>query len=485
MIPTLVGITVLSFLIIHLAPGDPVSAELSGLRGSITQEVIEQQRRIYFLDLPLFVNFHPKDLRDGVAEARASLASAGKEAVSEARLRRRGTIVVPHLWAHREDSHVARVLDGICQDHPAICPEGDGSLDLLLGAAKAPRVDPAYGTAAIPLAIEQLREGSPAAQSQATVVLSRIVGVEVTVRPESSPQEWERALGHWHEWWFQNSRDYHVFKWSDRALACVTQTQYAKWLARIVTLSFGESMRDGRPVAAKLADAFPVTASLALTALFLAYLFAIPLGVFSAVRRDTSLDRTVTVFLFVLYSLPEFWVASMLILLFGGVGVWDVFPFYGLASRGAEALTFWPRWLDRFQHMVLPVFCLTYASLAVISRYQRTGMLDVIRQDFIRTARAKGLSEGTVILKHALRNSLIPVVTLLGIQIPVVLGGAIIIERIFTIPGMGSLTFEAIWYRDYPVIMGVTTVAAVLTMTSVLLADVLYSLIDPRIGYEA
>ncbi|MEK6606881.1 MAG: ABC transporter permease, partial [Myxococcota bacterium] len=410
-----------------------------------------------------------------------SIMCVSRGAVYEARLRRRGTVAVPQLWARRDEPAVARVLAGICTDHPDVCRAGD--LATLRRASEAPLLDAAYGTAVVPLAISALG-GDDAARARATRVLSAVVGRAVTFAPGGPPADRERALAHWKEWWFQNERDYAAYGPARRALGLVADTQYAKWILRIVTLSFGESMRDGRPVEAKIADAFPITAALALCALFLAYLIAIPLGVYSAVRHDTLGDRIVTVIVFVLYSLPSFWVASMLILLFGGVGFWDIFPIYGLASRGAEAWALWPRLLDRAAHMVLPIFCLCYGSLAVISRYQRSGLLDVVRQDYIRTARAKGLSERAVIFKHALRNSLIPVITLLGLQIPFLLGGAIILERIFTIPGMGRLTFEAIWFRDYPVIMGVTTVAAVLTMASVLLADVLYSLVDPRIAYE-
>jgi len=174
----------------------------------------------------------------------------------------------------------------------------------------------------------------------------------------------------------------------------------------------------------------------------------------------------------------------MLIVFLGGGDFFDIFPVFGLASIGAEKLSFWARFWDTAWHLVLPVFCMTYGSLAVLSRYMRTAMLEVIRQDYITTARAKGLSENVVIFKHALRNSLIPIITLLAQILPATIGGSIIIETIFSIPGMGKLVFEAILARDYPVIMGELTIVAFLTLLGILVADILYSVVDPRIAYD-
>lgn len=260
--------------------------------------------------------------------------------------------------------------------------------------------------------------------------------------------------------------------------------QYWLWINRIATLDFGDSIKFKRPVWDVIIERIPVSIRLALTAIFLSYLIAIPLGIFSASHQYTKSDRIITLLLFILYSLPSFWVATMLIVFLGGGDFLDFFPVFGLASIGAEKLPFWSRFFDAAWHFVLPVFCMTYASLAVLSRYMRTAMLEVIRQDYITTARAKGLSENKVIFKHALRNSLIPIITLLSGILPAIMGGSIIIETIFTIPGMGRLAWEAILARDYPVIMAELTIVSFLTLFGILLSDILYSVVDPRIAFQ-
>ncbi|MDP8239046.1 MAG: ABC transporter permease [Candidatus Hatepunaea meridiana] len=260
--------------------------------------------------------------------------------------------------------------------------------------------------------------------------------------------------------------------------------QYGLWVKRIATLDFGDSIKFNRPVWDVLKERIPVSIKLTLTAVILAYLISIPLGIYSASHQYTRTDRTMTLVLFILYSLPPFWVATMLIVFLGGGDFLDLFPVFGLQSISAAKMGYWGRFWDAAWHLVLPIFCMTYASLAVLSRYMRTAMLEVIRQDYITTARAKGLSERKVIFKHALRNSLIPIITLLSGIIPAIVGGSIIIETIFTIPGMGRLMWEAIMARDYPMIMAQLTIVSFLTLFGILLSDILYSTVDPRIAFE-
>jgi peptide/nickel transport system permease protein len=262
-------------------------------------------------------------------------------------------------------------------------------------------------------------------------------------------------------------------------------TRYGIWLKRVVTLDFGTSYKDHRPVIEKIAERLPVTIELNLISIFLVYLIAIPVGVFSAVEQGTIRDKTMTVILFILYSLPNFWVAVLLIMFLGGGDFLDWFPIYGISSPGMEGGAFLNRLWDHLWHLVLPVFCLSYGGLAGLSRFMRAGMLEVIRQDYIRTARAKGLPEKLVIFKHAMRNSIIPIITLMGYLLPGMLGGSIIIESIFSIPGMGQLSFEAVLSRDYPVVMAIATISALLTLLGILISDLLYVWADPRITYEA
>ncbi len=260
--------------------------------------------------------------------------------------------------------------------------------------------------------------------------------------------------------------------------------QYALWVKRVFTFDFGTSYKDHRRVWDKIAERLPITIQLNLISIFLVYLIAIPCGVFSATHPGTVTDRVLTLFFFFLYSLPSFWVAVLLIMLLGGGDFLDVFPVYGISSIGAESFGFFPRLLDRLWHLVLPVTCLTYGGLAYLSRLTRSNMLEVIREDYVRTARAKGLNERVVIFKHAFRNALLPIVTILAFLLPAMFGGSIIIESIFSIPGMGQLGFEAVLSRDYPVIMAITTISALLTLVGLLLSDLLYAILDPRIQLD-
>ena len=260
--------------------------------------------------------------------------------------------------------------------------------------------------------------------------------------------------------------------------------QYGRWVKRIVTCDFGTSYKDHRPVSLKIREALPITLLLNVISIFLIYLIAIPLGIFSAIRPQSLWDKVSTIFLFILYSLPSFWVAMILIIYLGGGDYLNLFPIVGIVSNGVGVLPFWDQVGNLLWHIVLPVTCLTYGGLAFLSRFSRAQLLEVIRQDFIRTARAKGLSEPVVILKHGLRNALIPLITLMGTLLPALIGGSVIIEQIFSIPGMGKLGFEAVLTRDYPVIMAIASISAFLTLVSILITDILYVFIDPRITFE-
>ncbi|HEY7535683.1 MAG TPA: ABC transporter permease [Thermodesulfobacteriota bacterium] len=260
--------------------------------------------------------------------------------------------------------------------------------------------------------------------------------------------------------------------------------RYWIWLKQIATLDFGRSYKDHRPVIQKIAERLPVTLCLNIISIFLVYIIAIPIGVYSATKQGTALDRAITFFLFALYSIPSFWLAMVLIYFLGGGEFWDVFPIYGILSPRAENYQFLGKALDFLWHITLPVICLTYGDLAYLSRYQRGSILEVLRSDFIRTARAKGLTESSVMFKHALRNALIPVITIVASILPAMIGGSVIIESIFSIPGIGQLGFEAVLSRDYPVIMAIATISAFLTLVGILLSDLAYVIVDPRISFE-
>jgi peptide/nickel transport system permease protein len=268
--------------------------------------------------------------------------------------------------------------------------------------------------------------------------------------------------------------------------------QYGKLVKRLVTLDLGTRWQDGRPIAEILGEALPITLLLSLLSVALAYFISIPLGVMSAIKQHSVVDRVVTITLFVLYSLPGFWIGTMLIVFLGSgkfvTCPWvegdACFPLQGWhAFDGFEAMTPWEKVKDVAWHLVLPVVTLTYPAFAALSRYMRAGMLETLRQDFIRTARAKGLSERRVVFGHALRNSLIPIVTLLGLELPALVSGAVIVESIFGIRGMGLVALEAIRMPDYPLVITLVAFTAMITMLGILLSDLLYAAVDPRIKY--
>ncbi|MFC1642455.1 ABC transporter permease [Myxococcota bacterium] len=269
--------------------------------------------------------------------------------------------------------------------------------------------------------------------------------------------------------------------------------QYGRLVKRLATLDFGTRWQDGRPILEVLGEALPVTLLLSFSSLFLSYLVAVPIGVYAAVRQYSLLDQSLTVALFVLYSLPSYWVGTVLLLFLSSGQVLNCswmeqpgcFPMQGWhVFQGFSELGWWQKVGDVMWHLALPLVTLTYGSLASLSRYMRTGMLETIRQDYIRTARAKGLSERAVIFKHALRNSLIPIVTLLGLQIPYLIAGSVIVEMVFGVRGMGLVALEALRLPDYPLVVTVVACTSVLTMFGILLSDILYAVVDPRISYQ-
>ncbi len=256
--------------------------------------------------------------------------------------------------------------------------------------------------------------------------------------------------------------------------------QYIKWLTNMLALDFGKSFAsDNRPVVDKIAERIPITLLINVLSMFFILAAAIPIGVLSAVKQDSWFDRGASVFVFIGFAVPTFWLALLLMILFGVKLEW--LPISGFRSLNYTSLTPVQQVLDVAKHLILPIFVSAFGGLAGMSRYMRSNMLEVIRQDYITTARAKGLSERAVIFRHALRNALLPVITILGLSVPGLIGGSVIFETIFAIPGMGQLFYQSVMMRDYPTIMGILVIGAVLTLLGNLLADLLYSWADPRI----
>ncbi|WP_031480504.1 ABC transporter permease [Maridesulfovibrio frigidus] len=256
--------------------------------------------------------------------------------------------------------------------------------------------------------------------------------------------------------------------------------QYGKWVSRMVRFDFGRSMSgDSRPVWERIKERLPLTFGMNIASLFLTLLIAIPIGMYSAWKQDGWFDRGMTVFVFIGFAVPGFWLALLLMLWLGIY--YPVFPISGLTSLDYALLSPMGKFLDIAHHLALPIFIYTFGSLAGMSRFMRSSMLEVLRQDYIVTAKAKGLPMHKVLFKHAFRNGLLPVITLLGLSIPGLIGGSVIIESIFALPGLGQLFYNAVMSRDYSLIMGSLVLGALLTLAGNLLADVAYGFADPRI----
>lgn len=258
--------------------------------------------------------------------------------------------------------------------------------------------------------------------------------------------------------------------------------QYFHWAKKIVFLDFGNSLSDGRPVLEKIVERIPVTLTINILSLVLVILVAIPIGIGGALKPGSFFDRTTTLFVFIGFALPAFWLALLLMQFFAIKLSW--LPISGIKSLDFEYFSFWQKACDILRHLALPVLVSSIGGIAGISRYMRQNMLDVLGQPYIYTAKAKGLNEQAVVYKHAMRNAILPIITLLGLSVPGLLGGSVIFESIFALPGIGELFYKAVMMRDYNLIMAEVVLVAILTMLGNLIADISYAYVDPRIRYE-
>ena len=416
-LPTLLGITLISFLIMHLAPGDPVdlflggSADNEGIstdRQSDFEKTRRDLRRQLGLDKPLYVQYLN--------------------------------------WM---SNLVIRVEDLDEFDRMALL------VDRVLGK------------------LSEMQR-------------SELSGLEETVLKQ-------RFLEYFHRVFPQHLGDLEASSfWQGKTFKVEANYKYNGaglelfhlFGRRFVTLNFGRSFKDQQPVIKHILERLPVTLEINLLALLAAYFIGVPLGVLLSIRQNTLTDRLLTGGTFMLWSMPSFWVGMLLIIFFCNKEFLYWFPAAGIQSLGAsDDWGFWRLFTDHAHHMVLPVIASTYASFAGISRYMRTSMLENLRLDYVRTAQAKGLGYSRVVLRHVLRNSLIPIVTLTAGLLPALIAGSVFIETIFTIPGMGFLGFQSVIVRDYPMVMAIFTIGSALSLLGILIADILLKAVDPRIEF--
>lgn len=259
--------------------------------------------------------------------------------------------------------------------------------------------------------------------------------------------------------------------------------QYISWLKKVLVLDFGESFAiDGRSVSEKIGERIHITIGLNILSIFFIFLIGIPLGVISAYYQNSVLDKGITVFVFIGFAVPTFWLALLCMYYFSiHLGV---LPLSGLKTEYTfQFMSFGDQVKDIINHLILPISISVFGSLAGISRFARNSTLDVLNEDYISAARARGISENKILFKHALRNSLLPVITIIGLSIPGLIGSSVIFESIFSIPGMGQLFYNSVMMRDYPVIMGILVIGALLTLLGNFIADIAYAYADPRIRY--
>ena len=259
--------------------------------------------------------------------------------------------------------------------------------------------------------------------------------------------------------------------------------QYLIWLKKFATLDFGESFSsDGRKVIDKIGDRLPITLGLNIISMILIFIVALPLGVLSAYYRNSLFDKTVTIVVFIGFAIPMFWLALMCMYFFGIILGW--LPISGLTSYNFDSLSITGQIADVIKHITLPIAITVFGGIASISRFGRTSTLEVLGQDYIMSARARGVSEKTILFRYALKNAMLPIVTLLGLSIPGLIGSSVIFESVFSIPGMGQLFYQSVMMRDYPTVMGILVIGSLLTLVGNLIADIAYAYIDPRIRYS-
>ncbi len=473
MIPTFAAISLLIFVLLNFAPGNP-GAQQIGSEGGQQANTGEQResyrlfKEQFNLDKPILVNTRYNLSRDDVEQTLAAIlnlagdVSPGDRIQAQEDMENWGNYAVPALVEIMKSA-----------DHEKV--RALASQRLRVNAKKR-------------LIGEFKGNLSPEDKAQNRI----IAGANTSMREmyfvvgedsRETPTTTEEAGAFWTTWVEQYAEDWN-YTTSKKVSIFFLDTRFAKYWDNLIHLDFGVSHVDKRPVLGKVFSKLKYSITLAVTSVFLVYLISLPLGIWSAVNQNSNPDRVLTVFLLMLYSLPSFFVGVIVLNFFTMGTPLQVFPTSGFESLDTSQMTTLQYMKDVAWHVCLPILCMTYGSLAALSRYARTGLLDIIRADFIRTARAKGLPESIVIIKHAARNGMIPILTLLATMLPVLIGGSVVIEVIFGIPGMGRYMFESITTRDYNAVMAVMLISSGLTLIGMLISDLSYALVDPRITFD-
>jgi peptide/nickel transport system permease protein len=491
-IPTLFAISLLAFAISINSPGDPVEILYSGSKGGEAQSAQsesalqgkKQLRHQLGLDLPVFyftfTSFASSDTIYRVANPDE------KEALNRL-TDTYGNWKEVSAWYHslqQLKSQIAKVVP-------------DSFSYRLLGNETADKHldDARQEIQSLFLSYEEVVISSKINKLQKMMESEKQLGKHSVLALLDEPLEncrktfalmktnsakWKTWLPAFH---FYGNNQYHRWLFGDGNAITGKGSENTKGVIRG---DFGISYATKLPVSDIIANALPWSLFFTLTSVLLAYLISIPIGIKAAANRGGFFDRSSSLVLFMLYSMPVFFLATLLMMTFANPHVFDIFPANGVkpATGYPEGISAWEKFKISFPYLVLPLICYTYSSLAFLSRTMRVAVLESIGTDYVRTAKAKGLSYNTVIYKHALRNSLLPIITIFSYIFPVAVGGSIIIEVIFGIPGMGQQVFSAIGTKDYTMIVAVFTLSGFMTLVGYLVADILYAVADPRISYS-
>lgn len=513
-IPTLIGVSLLVFFLTSLLPdpgGDSPQARAEiWARDPSAFDAIEERRRERFLDLPRFFNPQPEDVRvraddamehliadDGDAKLAAhhlaqlggaalpyvlpkldnmAPAARGRVAVALAPIAARMGLVDPAAHSGGEQASPTMLQDPMQAStfwtrfwedrtleftEPAVQRAVDR---LVQNATDARERDlQEVDTFALPQLMDALKNAAdPRVQEILTQILAHVTEHPVTIPPDADATFRAKVVADWISWWYVHRTEFDALSGPDRIAATFGETRYGKWVGRAATGELGVSVQDGEPISKKLRERAPITLSLTFIAMLASYLIAVPVALISAWRRGTWIDRGLAFVLFGLYSLPTFWTAEIFVRMVPHA-----------AMNGATG-----PWGSR---LFFPTIALTLASLATVSRYQRAAMLEILGLDYIRTARAKGVSLFSLLVVHGLRNAVVPTVTLAGLELPALLGSAFIVEEIFGLPGLGYESLRAVEAHDTSWLIAMILFAALVVTIGVLASDVAHGILDPRV----
>jgi peptide/nickel transport system permease protein len=472
MVPTFAAISLVIFVVLNFAPGTPGAQMSTGEGGGQDASTAGEQRESYRifkeqfnLDKPVLFNSRYELGKSEIeSELHAVLNTtgdvpAGRRIEAQENIENWGRYAVPGLMAVLQDADAVLSLRSLASQRLTFNAQRQNKKVYKKNLNDEERAE----VKAISKANAKVRSWSFKANS-----------TDAEIKP---------IIDSWSAWYTDNASDWE-YTTGERAQIFLFDTRFAKYWGNLARLNFGVSHVDKRPVLRKVISKLKYSITLSFASVLLIYAISLPLGIWSSIRQNTLADRVVTTVLFMLYSLPSFFVAVFLLNLLTRGTPLQVFPTSGFESLDTSQMTLLEYLKDVGWHIILPIFCGSYAALAALSRYARSGLLDVIRSDYVRTARAKGLPESVVILKHAARNGMIPILTLLASLLPTLIGGSVVIEVVFGIPGMGSFLFESINLRDYNAVMAVLLISSALTLVGMLISDLSYALVDPRITFE-